>query len=112
MPGEAEQRRMEADRIATPLQHGTFQIIVEQDTGHTSPCGERRDMAAQKILHAGVEAEAQKYLSRVGQHHDERHQRTARTADLEVTKVGPLCREPDYAEDRGDGRVNWIIWAA
>ena len=32
VPGEAQQRRMEADRVAMPLQDGTFQIVVEQDT--------------------------------------------------------------------------------
>jgi hypothetical protein len=60
---------MEADRIPAPLQHGTFEIVVEQNAGHATR-GEGRDMAAQKILHAGVEAEAQEYLARVGKHHD------------------------------------------
>jgi hypothetical protein len=55
-------------------------------------------MAAQKVLHSGVQEEAQKDLARVAQHHNERHQRPPRSADLEVAKVGPLCREPDYAE--------------
>ena len=69
-------------------------------------------MTAQEVLHAGVQEEAQKNLARVAQHHDERHQRPPRSADLEVAKVGPLCREPDYAEDRGDSSINRAIWLA
>jgi hypothetical protein len=48
-------------------------------------------------------------VARVAQDHDEGHQRAARPADRHVPEVGPLCRETDYAEHRGDGRVNWII---
>ncbi len=47
-------------------------------------------MNAQEILHPGVEKEAQKDLARVAEHHDERHQRTARTADLQVVEVSPV----------------------
>jgi hypothetical protein len=47
-------------------------------------------MTAQEVLHAGVQEEAQKNLARVAQHHDERHQRPPRSADLEVAKVGPV----------------------
>jgi hypothetical protein len=47
-------------------------------------------MAAQKIFHARVEAEAQKYLARVGQHHDECHQRSPCAADFDMAEVGPV----------------------
>ena len=81
---------MEADRIATPLQHGALEIVVEQDPRHPVPGRERADMAAQEALHAGVEEEAQKDLARVAQHHDERHQRTAGAADLQVAEMRPI----------------------
>jgi hypothetical protein len=63
-------------------------------------------VSTQEVLHPRVEAEAQEDLPRVAQHHDERHQRTARPADLEMAEMSPLCREPDYAENRRDFRVN------
>jgi hypothetical protein len=47
-------------------------------------------MAAQEVLHAGVQEEAQENLPRVGQHHDEGHQRAAGAADLEMPKMAPI----------------------
>ena len=81
---------MEADRIAAPFQHGTLQIVVEQDARHAVPGGEGADVAAQEVLHPGIEEEAQEDLPRVAQHHDERHQRTPCAADLQMTEVPPV----------------------
>jgi hypothetical protein len=53
---------------------------------------------AREVFHAGTMEEAQEDLVRVVRHHDERHQRTPCLADLEVSEMSPLCREPDYAE--------------
>ena len=47
-------------------------------------------MAAQEVLHAGIEKEAQEDLTRVAQHHDERHQRPAGPADFEMAEVSPV----------------------
>lgn len=88
--GKAQQRGMEADRVAASFQHGAFQIVVEQHARHAVPGGERTDVAAQEVLHPGIEIEAQKDLARVAEHHDERHQRTARTADLQRTEMPPV----------------------
>src|SRR5262249_38068144 len=65
---------MEADGIALPFQHGALEIVVEQDTRASIEGLERRDMAAQEVLHARIEEEAQEYLARPTQHHDEGHQ--------------------------------------
>jgi len=81
---------MEADRVATPFQDRTFQIVVEQDTWNTLPCLECGDVSAQEILHAGVEEEAQEDLTRVAQHHDEHHQRAACPADFEMSEMSPV----------------------
>lgn len=81
---------MEADRVAAAFQHGAFQIVVEQNARHAVPGGERADVAAQEVLHPGVEVKAQKDLARVAEHHDERHQRTVRTADLQRTEMPPV----------------------
>ena len=42
MPGEVEQGGIEADRVAAALQHGTFQIVVQNDTGNTASMPRRR----------------------------------------------------------------------
>ena len=47
-------------------------------------------MATQEVFHAGIQAEAQEDLPRVAQHHDERHQRTPRAADLQVAEAAPI----------------------
>jgi hypothetical protein len=88
--GEAEQCRMEADGIAAPFQDRTFEIVIEQDTRHALPCFEGGDVATQEVLHPGIQEEAQEDLARVAQHHDERHQRAARPADLEVPTMSPV----------------------
>ena len=81
---------MEADGIAASFQHGTFQIVVQQNPRYTLPGVEGGDMAAQEVLHTSIEEEAQEDLARVAQHHDKRHQRTACPADLEMSEVTPV----------------------
>ena len=81
---------MEADRIATPLQHHALEIVVQQDTGDTVPRGECGDVAAQEARHPGVQEEAQEDLARMAQHHDERHQRAACPADREMAEMSPV----------------------
>ena len=90
LPGEGEQGRMKADRIAAPFQHRTLEIVVEQHTRGATPGGEGAEVAAQEALHPGVQEEAQEDLPRVAQHHDERHQRTPGPADLEMAEVAPV----------------------
>ena len=87
-PGEAQQRGMEADGVAAPFQHRALEIVIEENTRNALPRGEGGDMAAKEALHAGVQEEAQKDLARVAQHHDERHQRPPRLADLETPHMG------------------------
>ena len=41
-------------------------IIIQSDPGNTAPCLEGGDMAAQEILHAGVQIKAQEDLPRPG----------------------------------------------
>src|SRR5450755_1176441 len=81
---------MEADGVAVALQHSAFEIIIEDDLRDPGPCLKSLDMAAQKVLHAGIEEEAQEDLARIAQHHDEGHQRTACAADHEMTEVCPV----------------------
>ena len=90
MSGEAQQRRVEADRIPAPFEHSAFQIIVEQDAWYALKCLEGCNVPAQEVLHPGIKEEAQENLPRMAQHHHERHQRTPRTANLQVAEMGPV----------------------
>ena len=87
---ELEQCGMKADGVALALQNNTLKIVVENHSRRTSPHFEGLDMAAQKVLHACIEEEAQEDLARIAQHHDEGHQWTACAADLEMSEVGPV----------------------
>jgi len=91
VPGEVEQGRVEADRVTVPLQHGAAQIVVQNDPRDAVPCGERAEMAAQEILHAGVGKEAQEYLAREAEHQDKGHQGATRPANHQMTEVGPVA---------------------
>ncbi len=51
-------------------------------------------MAAQKVLHAGIEKEAQEDLTREAQDRDEGHQRTAGAANRQMAKMAPIDLAP------------------
>src|SRR5262245_57474515 len=90
MACKVEERGMKADGIANALQHDALKIVVEQDPGKSTPGGEGSDMAAQKVLHCGIEEEAQVDIARITEHHDEGHERPYRPADFELPEVGPI----------------------
>ena len=98
VPGEGDQRWMEMDRVATPFQHCTLQVVVQQDAWNATPRGEGIDVAAQEVLHAGIRKEAQEDLARVAQHHDEGHQRTPCPADLQMGAPWRACRAQSPAQ--------------
>ena len=55
---EREQRRVEANGVALALQHGTLQVVVQDDPAEAAERAERLDVATQEAVHAGVEEEA------------------------------------------------------
>jgi hypothetical protein len=80
MSGQLEQGGMETDGVAVALHNNAFEIVVEDDPRDPGPCPKGLDMAAQEVLHAGIEEEAQEDVARITQHHDEGHQGTLCTA--------------------------------
>jgi hypothetical protein len=64
MTGEVEQGGIEADGVAAALQHGTSQIIVQNDSRHPIPGSEGADMTAQEVLHAGIQKKKRRKISR------------------------------------------------
>jgi hypothetical protein len=88
---EVEQGRVEADRVAVTFQYGAAQIVIQDDPGHALPRREGREMAAQEILRAGIEEEAQEDVARIAQYQYEGHERAARATDRYVSKVTPVA---------------------
>ena len=58
--GKVQQGGMEADGLTPALQHGTLEVVVQQDPGQPLPSHEGRLMTAQKVGHPGIEIETQK----------------------------------------------------
>ena len=81
---------MEPDRVAHALKYGALQIVIEQDTRHTTKGAKGLDVPAQEGVHARVQAKAQEDAPRVAQHHHESHQRALGAADLQVAEVRPV----------------------
>jgi hypothetical protein len=90
MSGELEQGGMEADGVAAALQHGTSQVVVQNDSRHRVPGREGTHMAAQEVLHAGIEKEAQEDLAREAQDSNEGHQWTTCPTNHHMSKVCPI----------------------
>jgi hypothetical protein len=67
MGGEFQQRGMEADGIALPLEDDTFQVVVEHDPGQPTPGREGGLVATQEVGHARIEEEAQEDPTREAQ---------------------------------------------
>ena len=91
MSGQLQQRRMEADRIASPLEDCAFEVVIEHHPRHRAPSGKCLDMAAQEVVHRAVQIKSQEQVPRVRQHHHEGHQRPGRLADFDRTEVGPVA---------------------
>lgn len=49
---------------------GSLQVVVQEDTRQSTPGLEGADMAAQEVLHAGIEEETQVDAPGPGQDHD------------------------------------------
>ena len=88
MPGKAQQGRMK--RIASPRRSSTTLLMSSVGTGNAVPRAKRGDVAAQEVLHPGVQEEAQEDLPRMAQHHHERHQRAPCAADREMAEMSPV----------------------
>ncbi len=64
---QLHQSRVEVDLIATPLQYGAAQIVVENDPRLARPGLKGMDVASQEVLHGLIEEELQIQRPRVGQ---------------------------------------------
>ena len=68
----------------------SFQVVVEQDPGQSTPGREGCLVTTQEVGHARIEEEAQKDLAREAQHHDERHQGPFGLPHDELSEVPPV----------------------
>jgi hypothetical protein len=62
--GELEERRVETDRVAPPLQHRALQIVVQQHARNALKGFKGLDVAAHEARHRGSEEEAQHHRIR------------------------------------------------
>jgi hypothetical protein len=82
---------MEADRIASPLEDSASKVVIQHHPRNRAPTGERFDVAAQEVIHRGVQIKAQEQVARVREHHHEGHQWPGRPADFDRAEVGPVA---------------------
>lgn len=81
---------MEVNGLADALQDGTFQVVVQQDPGHSVERFEGGHVSAQEVGHRLCAVEAQEDTARVAEHHHESPQRPHRPADGELAEVPPV----------------------
>ena len=87
---ELEQLGIEANDVTVPLEHGAFQIVVEQDPRHAAEEPESVHMSAQEERHRRSKEEAEEDLPREAEHHHERPQNALGAADLKLSEVRPV----------------------
>ena len=90
MGGELEQGGVKANRIARALEHGATQVVVEERPRERIEEGKGGDVTAQEVGHRRIEIKAQEQHARVGEHHDEGHQRAHGAPDAKLAEVGPV----------------------
>jgi hypothetical protein len=90
MCSKLEQLGVETDGVTVALEHGTFQIVVEQHARHPLKEGERLDVSTHEEWHRRAQEEAQKDLPREAHHHDECPQHTLGTPDLQLAEMRPV----------------------
>ena len=109
--GEGDQGGIEPDGVgAAPLKHGALQIVVQQNPWTSAPSFERLHMAGEERIHARVQEKAKKDPARKAQDRDERHQRAARPADLEMSKMTPVDLTL-FARERSQPQVSLSLRA-
>ena len=59
MPRQIQQTGVKVDVIAAPLEHGTFEIVIENHARRTGEVLKGMDVAAKNILHLLIEEKLQ-----------------------------------------------------
>ena len=79
-------------RIASPRRSSTalLRLSYSRTRGTPFQAVKAATWPRRKLSIRASEEEAQEDLARVAEHHDERHQRTARAADLEMAEMSPV----------------------
>ena len=88
---ECQQCGIEADGLATALEHRALEVVVQSDPGHGAPGFKGLDVATQEVLHVSAQKEAQEDASGPGQDHHKGHEGALGLSDFEVCKVSPVA---------------------
>ena len=81
---------MEPNELALALEHGAFQIIVEDGARDAPECRERGEVAAQEALGGLVEIEAGEERARPRQDHEKAGQCAPGMSDHDGAEAGPV----------------------
>ena len=87
---QLQQSGVKQDLITATLQHGAFEVVVENHSRLAGPSLKRMHVAAQEVLHGLIEEELQKQGSRIRQRHYEAGQGTLGAAHRHVAEVRPI----------------------
>jgi hypothetical protein len=88
--GEFQQTWVEMNLVAAALQHGAFEIVIQDDPRRAGPGLKGMHVAAQKVLRGLVEKELQIQRARPGQGYDETRELALGAADHYRAEVGPV----------------------
>ena len=91
MGGELEDLRIELDGGPLTLEHGAFEVVIQNDPGDTPEGYKRFMVCSQEVRHTRIEKEAEKDLARIGEHHDEAHEFSPGAAYLKGSEVCPVA---------------------
>src|SRR5437867_6922731 len=87
---QLDKTRMEVDRIASSLEHGRAQVVVQDGPGNAAQLLEGAHVAPQEVLEALVEEELQRQGAGVGQCQHEARQAPLRPSDTDLAEVRPI----------------------
>jgi hypothetical protein len=90
VPAQLEQARVEADGVALPLEDGAFQVVVQDDAGHTPQRLKGLDVAAQAALERLVQGEDGVERPRPAQDQHEGGQPPGGAADRDRPEAAPI----------------------
>lgn len=90
MRRQLEQTGVETNRVVITLEHGAFQVVVEQGLRDSAEEAKRSDMSLQESAHALVVKEPDVQHARVAEHHHEGRKGPLATFDLPPPEASPI----------------------
>jgi len=90
MGRQLEQGGMEADGIASALEHSALEVVVQEHARDPTEELEGFYMPPEKARHRRAQVETQEYLARIRQHHHEAEEPPLRPSDADLPEEPPV----------------------